>query len=224
MNNSSDFMLQSLRLLRERGLLLLASALLCAVAAALLASLLTPLYRSTAVLTLTDWQAERLARRDAPTDNNPANVGGAAADEMSRALVQLKSADLWAALQAKPEQLSFEHKRRGNVLELRMTSEQAGQATELLQQLVQLWDQRLQQAFIAQREQQLQQVADTQMAVELQQAKLLSPFALRFLQAPSPAGLPLSRPWFYWALFSGAAAFVLLFQLMLFRRLFVCKA
>ncbi|WP_337840267.1 hypothetical protein [Rheinheimera sp.] len=223
MNNSSDFISQSLRLLRERALLLFVAALLCAVAATAFALWQPPLYRSTAVLTLTDWQAERLSRRDPALDKNPANVGGAAADEMSRALVMLKAPAFWTELNAQPSQLSLEHKRRGNLVALRWTSQQPGQASQQLTDLVQRWDQRLQQRFITERQHLMQQAPDPLLAAELQQAEALHPFALQWLQPPSGGDKALSRPWFWWAVFAAVTGFLLMFQLLLFRRLQKCS-
>ncbi|WP_337881517.1 hypothetical protein [Rheinheimera sp.] len=223
MNQSSLFIEHSLGLLRDRLLLLVSSALLCALVAAAFATWLPPVYQSQAVLTLTDWQVERLTRRDPALDKNPANVGGAAADEMSRALLQLQSAELWAELQAQPAQLSFEHKRRGNLVALRWTSQQPGQASQQLTELVQLWDQRLQQRFIAERQHLMQQVPDPLLAAELQQAEALHPFALQWLQPPSGGDKALSRPWFWWAVFAAVTGFLLIFQLLLFRRLQKCS-
>jgi len=167
-----------------------------------------PQYVSQAVVTFSDWQAERLARRDDPDSMmNPANVGGAAADEMSRVLLILQSADLWQQLSLQPTQLSLEHKRRGNLVTLKLRGDQPGEAQRQLDSLVTIWDQQWRQQFIAARQALAEQGSrEPQFALELQQAKELRPFGLIWLQPPSASEQSVRKPLWVWlsltALFS----------------------
>ncbi|MDF3125549.1 hypothetical protein [Rheinheimera sp. 1928-s] len=193
----ANFVSLSAVLLRRFWLLLLAAAVLGA-AALYIVQLSTALrYQATAVVTLTDWQTERLTRRDDPNDKNPANVGGASADAVSRALLWLKDPDFFQSLarSANAEQLSVEHKRRGNLVTLKWLSNSASNAETELALVIKLWDQRWRQQFIQQKQQQLtnlQQLPVTDLMqqqkdrteYELAYAKTAQPFALHQLQSP----------------------------------------
>lgn len=184
-------------------------------------------YQATAIVTLTDWQTERLTRRDDPADKNPANVGGASADDMSRSLVLLKDADFFRALpfKATAEQLSVDHKRRGNLVTLKWSSSAATLAETELTQLIQAWDQALRQRFSAQKQQELhklqqlaaQPVAQTQLTqlqFELDYALSAQPFALRVVQevkAPEHSTSPaLWQLLFFGAVIGFSCGFILL--------------
>ncbi len=193
----ANFVSLSVVLLKRFWLLLTAAAVLGAAALYICQLSMAERFQSSAVVTLTDWQTERLTLRDDPKDKNPANVGGASADEMSKALVWLKQPDFFQSLPrtATAEQLSVEHKRRGNLVTLKWTSGSAQSAETELLLLIQQWDQRWQKDFIQQKQQllsTLRQLAQTgpvkqqqeQLQFELDYARQAQPFALQLLQAP----------------------------------------
>ena len=91
----ANFVSLSAVLLKRFWLLLLAAAVLGAAALYIFQLSTAVRYQAIAVVTLTDWQTERLTRRDDPNDKNPANVGGASADAVSRALLWLKDPDFF---------------------------------------------------------------------------------------------------------------------------------
>ncbi len=193
----ANFVSLSVVLLQRFWLLLTAAAVLGAAALYICQLSMAERFQSSAVVTLTDWQTERLTLRDDPKDKNPAKVGGASADEMSKALVWLKQPDFFQSLPrtATAEQLSVEHKRRGNLVTLKWTSGSAQSAETELLLLIQQWDQRWQKDFIQQKQQllsTLHQLAQTgpvkqqqeQLQFELDYARQAQPFALQLLQAP----------------------------------------
>jgi uncharacterized protein involved in exopolysaccharide biosynthesis len=213
---SANFVMLSAVLLRRFWLILLASAVLGAAALYMLQLSTTERYQASAVVTLTDWQTERLTLRDDPADKNPANVGGASADEMSRALLILKQPEFFQSLAraAKAQQLSVEHKRRGNLVTLKWSSSSSQNAVTELNLVLQLWDMRWRQQFIQQKQQQLtsvQQLVQTdalqpqlqQLQFELDYAKQAQPFALRLLQNPE-APTHSERPALWLMLLCGA--------------------
>lgn len=224
---NASFVSLSAVLLKRFWLLLLAAAVLGA-AALYIFQLSTPMhYQSVAVVTLTDWQTERLTRRDDPADKNPANVGGASADEVSRALLWLKDPDFFQSLarSARAEQLSVEHKRRGNLVTLKWSSSSAENAETELRLVIKQWDQRWREQFIQQKQQQLatlQQLPATQVVkiqqdqthYELDYASKAQPFALHQLQPPAaPAQSQSPALWLMLllgAIFGFSCAFILL--------------
>ncbi|RVT49100.1 hypothetical protein EMM73_00395 [Rheinheimera sediminis] len=223
----SNFISLSAVLLRRFWLLLLAAAVLGAAALYIVQLSTAVSYQATAVVTLTDWQTERLTRRDDPNDKNPANVGGASADAMSRALLWLKDPDFFQSLarSANAQQLSVEHKRRGNLVTLKWKSNSATNAETELALVLGLWDQRWRQQFIQQKQQELatlQQVPITDLVLqqqnrtvyELDYAKKAQPFALHQLEIPK-APEQSERPalWLmllFGAFFGFSCAFILL--------------
>ena len=193
----ANFVSLSAVLLRRFWLLLVAAAVLSAAALYIFQLSTAVRYQAIAVVTLTDWQTERLTRRDDPNDKNPANVGGASADEMSRAILWLKDPDFFQSLAraASAEQLSVEHKRRGNLVTLKWSSNSAKSAEAELTLVLKQWDQRWRSQFIQQRQQELrtlQQLQSTdlgqqqqnQLQFELAYAKQAPSFALQQLQSP----------------------------------------
>ncbi len=223
----ANFVSLSAVLLRRFWLLLLAAAVLGAAALYIFQLSTAERYQSIAVVTLTDWQTERLTRRDDPNDKNPANVGGASADAFSRAILWLKDPDFFQSLAraANAEQLSVEHKRRGNLVTLKWSSNSAKNAETELALVIRLWDQRWRQQFIQQKQQQLltlQQVQGSelkqrqqhQLQFELDYAKQAQPFALQQLQSPKTPDQS-ERPalWLmllFGAFFGFSCAFILL--------------
>lgn len=194
----ANFISLSAILLRRFWLLLIAAAVIGAASLYMFQLGTAERYQATAVVTLTDWQTERLTRRDDPKDNNPANVGGASADALSRALVWLKEPDFFQSLAraATAEQLSVEHKRRGNLVTLKWSSNSAPNAEAELALVLKLWDQRWRQQFIQQKQQQLFSLAkipDTALSqqaqdvaqYELDIAMNAQPFALQQLKTPT---------------------------------------
>jgi hypothetical protein len=225
-----NFIHLSAVLVRRFWLWLIAGAAAGAVLLSLLQLALPERYQAVAVVTLTDWQTERLSRRDDATDKNPANVGGASADEVSRALVRLKQAEFYQSFPTtvQPEQLSVEHKRRGNLVTLKWTSRSALAAENELQTLVQLWDQQWRQQFIQQRQQQLLQLAQLksdasllqqQLQFELEYAEQAQPFALQYLQVAQAEPQP-EAPALWLVLLTGALlGFSCSFMLLMLWRL-----
>lgn len=223
----ANFVSLSTVLLKRFWLLLLAAAVLGAAALYIVQLSTAERYQATAVVTLTDWQTERLTRRDAPHDKNPANVGGASADAVSRALLWLKDPDFFQSLarSANAEQLSVEHKRRGNLVTLKWSSNSAKSAETELALVITQWDQRWRQQFIKQKQQELltlQQLQSSDLVqqqqnqhqFELDYAKQAQPFALQLLQSPE-APQQSERPALWLMLLCGAffgfsCAFVLL--------------
>ena len=228
LNTEADFFKLSGVLIRRCWLMLVAAALLGG-AVLYLVQLSTPLkYQARTVLSLNDWQTERLTRRDDPTDKNPANVGGASADEMSRALVRLKDPAFFQSLpfSAVAEQLSFEHKRRGNMVTLNWTSSSAERAEQELTQLVKHWDQLWQQDFIQQHQQlrqqlgtvipsQLQQQELSRIDYELQQASVAQPFALKLLRKVEADGQPKQPALWQVTLWGSLLGFVVAFVVLM---------
>ncbi|MBU0914193.1 MAG: hypothetical protein KKF22_16795 [Gammaproteobacteria bacterium] len=223
----ANFVSLSTVLLKRFWLLLLAAAVLGAAALYILQLSTAERYQAIAVVTLTDWQTERLTRRDDPTNKNPANVGGASADAVSRELLWLKDPDFFQSLarSANAEQLSVEHKRRGNLVTLKWSSNSAKSAETELNLVIKQWDQRWRQQFIKQKQQELltlQQLQSSdlvqqqqnQLQFELDYAKQAQPFALQLLQSPE-ALQQSERPALWLMLLCGAffgfsCAFVLL--------------
>lgn len=223
----ANFVNLSAVLLRRFWLLLLAAAVLGAAALYIVQLSTAVSYQATAVVTLTDWQTERLTRRDDPNNKNPANVGGASADAVSRALLWLNDPDFFQSLarSANAAQLSVEHKRRGNLVTLKWNSNSATHAETELALVIRLWDQRWRQQFIQQKQQELanllqlpnnelvQQQKD-RTEYELAFAKVAQPFALHQLQSPE-APEQSKRPalWLmllFGAFFGFSCAFILL--------------
>jgi len=187
----ANFVSLSAVLFRRFWLLLIAAAVLGA-AALYIAQLSTAeRYQATAVVTLTDWQTERLTRRDDPDDKNPANVGGASADEMSRALLLLKADDFFQALprSATAEQLSVEHKRRGNLVTLRWNSNSAQNAETELALVIKQWDQQWRAQFIQYKQQELQTLGQLQASELVQQQQYQLQFELNYAQQAQPFAL-----------------------------------
>ena len=221
----ANFISLSAVLLQRFWLLLVAAAVLGAAALYIVQLSAPERYQAVAVVTLTDWQTERLTRRDDPHDKNPANVGGASADEMSRALVLLKDPDFFQSLphSATAEQLSVEHKRRGNLVTLKWTSSSAQSAGAELALVLKQWDQRWRAQFIQQKQQDLRTLQQlqanaqpqlTQLQFELEYAQQAEPFALQQLQSPEALEQSL-RPALWLMLVFGAflgfsCAFILL--------------
>lgn len=223
----ANFVNLSAVLFRRFWLLLVAAAVLGAAALYIVQLSTAQRYQATAVITLTDWQTERLTKRDDPNDKNPANVGGASADEMSRALVLLKAPDFFQALQrsATAEQLSVEHKRRGNLVTLKWNSSSAQNAETELALVINQWDQQWRAQFIEHKQQELQtlgqlqaselvQQQQRQLQFELDYAQQAQPFALQQVQSPDASEQSL-RPalWLmllFGALFGFSCAFILL--------------
>ncbi|WP_233077824.1 hypothetical protein [Rheinheimera soli] len=223
----ANFVSLSAVLLRRFWLLLLAAAVLGAAALYIVQLSTAVSYQATAVVTLTDWQTERLTRRDDPNDKNPANVGGASADAMSRALLWLKAPDFFQSLarSVNAQQLSVEHKRRGNLVTLKWKSNSATNAETELALVLGLWDQRWRQQFIQQKQQELatlQQVPVTDLVkqqqnrtqYELDYAKKAQPFALHLLEsAKAPEQSERPALWLmllFGAFFGFSCAFILL--------------
>lgn len=223
----ANFVSLSAVLLKRFWLLLLAGAVLGAAALYIVQLSTAVRYQAIAVVTLTDWQTERLTRRDDPNDKNPANVGGASADAVSRALLWLKDPDFFQSLarSANAEQLSVEHKRRGNLVTLKWSSNSAKNAETELDLVIRLWDQRWRQQFIQQKQQQLtalQQLPVTDVLLqqqslaqfELDFAKKAQPFALQQLQSPeAPEHSERPALWMmllFGAVFGFSCAFILL--------------
>jgi hypothetical protein len=175
--SQANFIVLSGALMRRFWLVLMAAAILSAGALYVLQLSTAPYFQATATVTFTDWQTERLTKRDDPADKNPANVGGAAADEMSRALVMLKDPTFFQALpfSATAQQLSLEHKRRGNLVTLRWSGNSAQAAETQLAQLIRHWDQQWRQQFI-------QQLTQQQQALQLLQVTALQQQELSVLQ------------------------------------------
>ena len=223
----ANFVSLSAVLLKRFWLLLLAAAVLGAAALYIFQLSTAVRYQAFAVVTLTDWQTERLTRRDDPNDKNPANVGGASADAVSRALLWLKDPDFFQSLarSANVEQLSVEHKRRGNLVTLKWISNSEKSAETELALVLKLWDQRWRQQFIQQKQQELltlQQLSSSDLVqqqqnrlqFELDYAKQAQPFALHQLQSPE-APEQSKRPalWLmllFGAFFGFSCAFILL--------------
>lgn len=223
----ANFVSLSAVLLKRFWLLLVAAAVLGAAALYIVQLSAAERYQAIAVVTLTDWQTERLTRRDDPTNKNPANVGGASADAVSRALLWLKDPDFFQSLarSANAEQLSVEHKRRGNLVTLKWSSNSAKSAEAELALVIKQWDQRWRQQFIQQKQQELltlQQLQSSDLVqqqqnqhqFELDYAKQAQPFALQLLQSPE-APQQSERPALWLMLLCGAffgfsCAFVLL--------------
>lgn len=221
----ANFISLSAVLLQRFWLLLVAAAVLGAAALYIVQLSAPERYQAVAVVTLTDWQTERLTRRDDPNDKNPANVGGASADEMSRALVLLKDPDFFQSLphSATAEQLSVEHKRRGNLVTLKWISSSAQSAGAELALVLKQWDQRWRAQFIQQKQQDLRTLQQlqanaqpqlTQLQFELEYAQQAEPFALQQLQSPEALEQSL-RPalWLmlvFGAFFGFSCAFILL--------------
>lgn len=193
----ANFVSLSAVLLKRFWLLLLAAAVLGAAALYIFQLSTAVRYQAIAVVTLTDWQTERLTRRDDPNDKNPANVGGASADAVSRALLWLKDPDFFQSLAraANAEQLSVEHKRRGNLVTLKWSSNSEKSAEKELALVIKQWDQRWRQQFIQQKQQELLtlqqlqtnelvQQQQSRLQFELDYAKQAQPFALHQLQSP----------------------------------------
>jgi hypothetical protein len=193
----ANFVSLSAVLLKRFWLLLLAAAVLGAAALYIFQLSTAVRYQAIAVVTLTDWQTERLTRRDDPNDKNPANVGGASADAVSRALLWLKDPDFFQSLAraANAEQLSVEHKRRGNLVTLKWSSNSEKSAEKELALVIKQWDQRWRQQFIQQKQQELltlQQLSisdlvqqqQNRLKFELDYAKQAQPFALHQIQSP----------------------------------------
>lgn len=223
----ANFVSLSAVLLKRFWLLLLAAAVLGAAALYIFQLSTAVRYQAIAVVTLTDWQTERLTRRDDPNDKNPANVGGASADAVSRALLWLKDPDFFQSLAraANVEQLSVEHKRRGNLVTLKWSSNSEESAEKELALVIKQWDQRWRQQFIQQKQQELltlQQLSSSDLVqqqqnrlkFELDYAKQAQPFALHQLQNPE-APEQSERPalWLmllFGAFFGFSCAFILL--------------
>lgn len=223
----ANFVSLSAVVLQRFWMVLVAAALAGAAAVYMIQLSHTAHYQAVAVVTLTDWQTERLTLRDKPNDKNPANVGGASADEMSRALVLLKSTDFFRSLPrlAHAEQLSVEHKRRGNLVTMKWNSSSAQHAETELALVVRHWDLRLREHFIQQKQQQrmtLQQLQHSeavqqqlnQLNFELDYAQQAEPFALQYLQHPESSEQSL-RPALWLTLVLGSllgfsCAFILL--------------
>jgi len=223
----ANFVSLSAVLLRRFWLLLLAAAVLGAAALYIFQLSTAVRYQAIAVVTLTDWQTERLTRRDDPNDKNPANVGGASADAVSRALLWLKDPDFFQSLarSANVEQLSVEHKRRGNLVTLKWISNSEKSAETELALVLKLWDQRWRQQFIQQKQQELltlQQLLSSDLVqqqqnrlqFELDYAKQAQPFALQQLQSPEAPeqskGPALWLMLLFGAFFGFSCAFILL--------------
>lgn len=224
---SANFVMLSAALLRRFWLILTAAAVLGAAAFYMLQLSTAERYQTSAVVTLTDWHTERLTRRDDPADKNPANVGGASADEMSRALLILRQPEFFQSLarSAKAQQLSVEHKRRGNLVTLKWSSNSAQSAITELQLVLQQWDTEWRQQFILQKKQQLagldqldptepSQQLQQQLHFELDYAKQAQPFALQLVQSPE-VPMQSERPalWLmllFGAVFGFSCAFILL--------------
>lgn len=236
---SRNFLEISLSLLRKKILVLLALSAFFGAFVALLAMQQGPWYQSKAVVTLTDWQNERLARRNRADDVNPANVGGAAADELSRALVLLEQDSFWQEGSFSKANLQFEHKRRGNFVTLKLKSREQGEVEASLRALVTRWDLALKTQFINEREAwllvaaspvllaQAQSAAfpaakntpkEVNYAKELKEAHALVPFALLYLEPPS-AEKVLSKAWGLWGLCAALMVFLLGFSALLLKRL-----
>jgi hypothetical protein len=223
----ANFVSLSAVLLKRFWLLLLAAAVLGAAALYIFQLSAAVRYQAIAVVTLTDWQTERLTRRDDPNDKNPSNVGGASADAVSRALLWLKDPDFFQSLAraANVEQLSVEHKRRGNLVTLKWSSNSEKSAEKELALVIKQWDQRWRQQFIQQKQQELltlQQLSSSDLVqqqqnrlqFELDYAKQAQPFALHQLQSPE-APEQSKRPalWLmllFGAFFGFSCAFILL--------------
>lgn len=191
----ANFVSLSALLFQRFWLVLVAASVFGAAALYVFQLSATERYQATAVVTLTDWHTERLTRRDDPADKNPANVGGASADEMSRALVLLKDADFFQSLShsANAEQLSVEHKRRGNLVILKWSSSSAQSAAAELTSVLTQWDKLWRMQFIQQKQQQLQNLQQLksselvkqqqhQLQFEIEYAQQAQPFALQPLQ------------------------------------------
>lgn len=223
----ANFVSLSAVLLKRFWLLLLAAAVLGAAALYIFQLSTAVRYQAIAVVTLTDWQTERLTRRDDPNDKNPANVGGASADAVSRALLWLKDPDFFQSLarSANVEQLSVEHKRRGNLVTLKWISNSEKSAETELALVLKLWDQRWRQQFIQQKQQELltlQQLSSSDLVqqqqnrlqFELDYAKQAQPFALQQLQRPEAPeqskGPALWLMLLFGAFFGFSCAFILL--------------
>jgi len=223
----ANFVSLSAVLLKRFWLLLLAAAVLGAAALYIFQLSTAVRYQAIAVVTLTDWQTERLTRRDDPNDKNPANVGGASADAVSRALLWLKDPDFFQSLAraANVEQLSVEHKRRGNLVTLKWSSNSEKSAEKELALVIKQWDQRWRQQFIQQKQQELQTLQQLQssdlvqqqqnrLQFELDYAKQAQPFALQQLQIPdAPEHSKRPALWLmllFGAFFGFSCAFILL--------------
>jgi hypothetical protein len=223
----ANFVSLSALLFKRFWLLLVAASVFGAAALYVFQLSATERYQATAVVTLTDWQTERLTKRDDPADKNPANVGGASADEMSRALVLLKDADFFQSLShsANAEQLSVEHKRRGNLVTLKWNSSSAQSAAAELTSVLTQWDKLWRMQFLQQKQQQLQNLQQLksselvkqqqhQLQFEVEYAQQAEPFALKQLQSPKASESSL-RPALWLMLVFGAllgfsCAFILL--------------
>lgn len=99
------------------------------------------------------------------------------------------------ARSANAQQLSVDHKRRGNLVTLKWSSNSAANAETELALVLRLWDQRWRQQFIQQKQQELatlQQLPVTDLAqqqqkrtqYELDYAEKAQPFALQQLEGP----------------------------------------
>lgn len=228
----ANFVSLSAVLFKRYWLLLMAAAALGAAALYINQLSMAARYQASAVVTLTDWQTERLTLRDNAKDKNPANVGGASADEMSKALVWLKQPDFFQSLTypATAGQLSVEHKRRGNLVTLKWSSSSAQSAETELALLIKHWDKRWQAEFIQQKQQELQllqqlqssallQQQQEQLQFELDYAKQAQPFALWPLQSPQ-APEHSERPAVWLILLCGAVlGFSCTFMLLMLWRL-----
>ncbi|MCA1929779.1 hypothetical protein [Rheinheimera sp.] len=228
----ANFVSLSALLLRRFWLLLLAAAVLGAATLYIVQLSTADRYQAFAVVSLTDWQTERLTRRDDPADKNPANVGGASADDMSRALVWLKEPDFFQSLSraATAEQLSVEHKRRGNLVTLKWTSNSAQNAQTELELILKQWDQLWRQRFIQQKRQELrslEQLQSTdivkqkqeQLQFELDYAQQAQPFALQQLQSPQIPQTSESPALWLMLLFGACLGFSCAFILLMLWRL-----
>jgi len=227
----ANFVSLSAVLLKRFWLLLITTTMLGALALYAVQLSTPERYQAVAVVSLTDWQTERLTRRDDPADKNPANVGGASADDMSRALVLLKDPALFHAVErsADAKQLSVEHKRRGNLVTLKWTSNSAQSAETELALLLQQWDQRWRQQFIQQKQQQLhtmQQLSSDapvqqlqQLQFELAYAQQAEPFALQQLQSPKASEQSLRPALWLMVVFGALLGFSCTFILLMLWRL-----
>lgn len=228
----ANFVSLSVVLFKRFWLLLLAASVLGAAALYIVQLSTTARYQAVAVVSLTDWQTERLTRRDNPADKNPANVGGASADEMSRALVLLKDPDFFQSLSraANAGQLNVEHKRRGNLVTLKWSGSSAQSAEAELALVLKQWDQQWRQRFIQQKQQELlvtKQLPETevvkqrqeQLQFELDYAQQAQPFALQLLQNPEAPLKSQSPALWLMLLFGACFGFSCVFMLLMLWRL-----